>query len=510
MASIRKKPSGNYEARYRDPTGRMLGKTFRTKREAQDFLDRTGTAIGDGSWRDPALAKVRLSEYTTWWLENRPELRPRTRELYSGLLRLHIEPHLGDCRFGSLTTAEVRAWHAALLRKGKPGPVTVAKAYRLLRCILNDAVEDGLLARNPCTIRGAGVERSPERPVASIAEVYHLADAMEDRYRLMVLLATFGGLRLGELLALRRDRVDVLHRRVIVTEQLQERSDGTRHYGPPKTAAGVRTVALPPHLVAEVEDHLFRWVGPAPSDLLFTGPNSPALYRATFNAAWDRARRSGRDGGLPLPRSPPHGEHAGCRHRGEHEGADGSHGPLPAPGPPCSTSTHRIERDVVIAERLSAMTEEALGQSEGTEERADAGLRQPKQTGESGGDTTPGGQCVVCLWSVAPHDVDLVTLNDASRPRSPGDFVRERPTRIELASSAWKAEVLPLNYGRESGDSLKPLLSTPWTHCTSGSAASRSSSTWSIASIWVSPAIPCCARCIPTISPSRRATSRCS
>jgi hypothetical protein len=81
------------------------------------------------------------------WLENRPELRPRTRELYGVLLRLHIGPDLGGCRFGSLTTAEVRAWHAALLRKGKPGPVTVAKAYRLLRCILNDAVEDGPLVR---------------------------------------------------------------------------------------------------------------------------------------------------------------------------------------------------------------------------------------------------------------------------------------------------------------------------------------------------------------------------
>ncbi len=292
MSSIRKKPSGRYEARYRDPGGRLRGKTFRTKREAQEFLDRTGTSIGDGAWRDPALAKVRLAEYTTLWLENRPELRPRTRELYDGLLRLHIEPHLGDCRFGSLTTAEIRAWHAELLRKGKPGSVTVAKAYRLLRGILNDAVEDGLLVRNPCTIRGAGVERSPERPVASIAQVYGLADAIEDRYRLMVLLGTFCGLRLGELLALRRDRIDVLHRRVIVSEQGQELADGTRHYGPPKTAAGVRTVALPPHLVADVEDHMLRWVGPSPTDLLFTGPKASELYRATFNSAWDRARRA--------------------------------------------------------------------------------------------------------------------------------------------------------------------------------------------------------------------------
>ena len=78
----------------------------------------------------------------------------------------------------------------------------------------------------------------------------------------------------------------------------------------------------------------------------------------------------------------------------------------------------------------------------------------------SGGDTTPCGQCVVYLWSVALHDVDLVLLHDTS------DHVhqalrRERPTRIELASSAWKAEVLPLNYGRESGDSLTRTFHYP-------------------------------------------------
>ena len=152
----------------------------------------------------------------------------------------------------------------------------MAKAYRLLRGILNDAVEDGLLTRNPCTIRGAGIERSPERPVASIAQVYGLADAMEDRYRLMVLLATFCGLRLGELLGLRRDRIDVLHRRVIVNEQRQELSNGTRYDGSPKTDAGVRTVALPPHLLAEVEDHLQRWVGPSRPTCCSPGPRRPS------------------------------------------------------------------------------------------------------------------------------------------------------------------------------------------------------------------------------------------
>lgn len=292
MSVIRKKPSGRYEARYRDPNGRLRGKTFSTKREAQQFLARTGTAIVDQAWRDPALGKVRLSEYTTWWLDNRPDLRPRTRSLYSDLLRLHITPALGQCRFDGLNTATVREWHAGMLRKGKPGAITVAKAYRLLRTILNSAVEDGLSIRNPCTIKGAGVERSPERPVATIQQVHQLADAIDPRYRAMVLLATFCGLRLGELLALRRDRVDLERGRVNVFEQRNDLPDGTRVFGPPKTAAGVRSVSIPPHLIEEVKLHLGSWVSSEGDAFLFSGPKTDGLRRATFDTAWRRARKA--------------------------------------------------------------------------------------------------------------------------------------------------------------------------------------------------------------------------
>ena len=211
---------------------------------------------------------------------------------------------------------------------------------------------------------GAGVERSPERPVASISQVYGLADAIEDRYRLMVLLGTFCGFRLGELLALRRERIDVLHRRVIVSEQMQELADGTRHYGPLKTAAGVRTVALPPHLVADVEDHLLHWTGPAPTDLLFGGPKATELYRATFNSAWDRARRA-----VGMDDFHFHD----LRHTGNTlaAGTGTSTKELMARMGHASARAALIfqhaseERDALIAERLSAMTEEALGKSGG-------------------------------------------------------------------------------------------------------------------------------------------------
>ena len=54
----------------------------------------------------------------------------------------------------------------------------MAKAYRLLKAIFNTAVDDGLLRRNPCRIKGAGQEESPERPVLTVPQVYALADAV--------------------------------------------------------------------------------------------------------------------------------------------------------------------------------------------------------------------------------------------------------------------------------------------------------------------------------------------
>jgi integrase len=85
-----------------------------------------------------------------------------------------------------------------------------AKAYRLLRAILNTAVrEDGLIAENPCRIPGYDKEDSAERPVGTVPLVLTLADLIERRYRALVLLAAFTGLRWGELVALRASDVDL-------------------------------------------------------------------------------------------------------------------------------------------------------------------------------------------------------------------------------------------------------------------------------------------------------------
>ena len=67
--------------------------------------------------------------------------------------------------------ARVRRWRKKLLDLGV-SEVTAAKAYRLLRAIFHTALDDGLIRRNPCRIKGAGRENSPERPVLTVAQVY--------------------------------------------------------------------------------------------------------------------------------------------------------------------------------------------------------------------------------------------------------------------------------------------------------------------------------------------------
>ena len=92
----------------------------------------------------------------------------------------------------------------------------MAKAYRLLKAIMNTAVDDGRIRRNPCRIKGASQETSPERPVLTVAQVYALAEAIDRRYRALVLLAAFGSLRWGELAALRRSDIDLTNRTIRV------------------------------------------------------------------------------------------------------------------------------------------------------------------------------------------------------------------------------------------------------------------------------------------------------
>lgn len=91
-----------------------------------------------------------------------------------------------------MTSKAVGTRHTCLLAQGLSHN-TAAKSYRLLRPILGTAVDDEMIARNPCTLKGASVERVAERPVATVEQVWSAADAMPDRHRCLIVVAGFAG-----------------------------------------------------------------------------------------------------------------------------------------------------------------------------------------------------------------------------------------------------------------------------------------------------------------------------
>jgi integrase len=290
VSSINRRVTAAGEARYDVRVrvgGRVATKTFKRRQDAERWSRLFEADRVLGAAVDPRAGAERLEEYAARWLKAR-DLRPRTTELYADLLARHIVPALGSLALTKVAPEAIRVWYSDLSRK--VSPLQAAKSYRLLRAILNTAVDDGLLIRNPCRIAGAGQERSAERPLVTPEQVLALADAIDARYRALVVLAATGGLRLGELLALRRGDVDLVQGSVEVSVQAVQLRDGTRLTTPPKTYAGIRAVALPAVATAALMQHVERFVASSPDALLFTGPGGGPLRRATLYKAFWRAR----------------------------------------------------------------------------------------------------------------------------------------------------------------------------------------------------------------------------
>ncbi|MEV2258010.1 tyrosine-type recombinase/integrase [Streptomyces anulatus] len=290
FGAVRKLPSGRYQARYPGPDGvmRPAPDTFTTSRDADDWLAEKRTEIRRGDWQDPDAGAVDFREYALLWVKER-RLSQTTEELYHRLLRLHILPAFEGLDLDQITAPRVRSWRSERL-DATGAETTVAKSYRLLKAILETAVEDELIRRNPCRIRGAGKETAAERPVATVDQVDALADVLGPRWRLMVFLGAYGPLRPEEQAELRRKDVDLDDLTVRVRKAAPELTTGKRAEGPTKSEAGKRLVVLPAFLRKDLRRHLDWYAEKGPDGLLFVGEKGKPFRRSTFGRKWRKAR----------------------------------------------------------------------------------------------------------------------------------------------------------------------------------------------------------------------------
>jgi len=293
---VRKLPSGRHQATYQGPDLAVhhASSTFETLTDARAWLTAERHLVDTGQWSPPSSrARVSLAAtlaaYAEPWLIAR-ELRPRTRDLYRRLLDQKILPDLGALPLKAITPVTVRQWHTSL---DPDHPTRRAHAYALLRTILGTAVSDGLIATNPCVIRGAGqTKRQITIKTASAAELDAIIAALPERYGCMVVLASWCAMRWGELVELRRKDLDLKSGKVKVRRSAQV-VNGQVVVGPPKSDKGVRDIAIPPHLIPVIRAHVDRFGGWGRDGLVFPAAQSDQqIAHGTFYKTWDAARKA--------------------------------------------------------------------------------------------------------------------------------------------------------------------------------------------------------------------------
>lgn len=289
--------SGRFQASYHSPLdGRKVyaPAVFDTTKQADDWLVSVRAAINEGRWLSPEPGHDTLDYYASDWLLGRRKagtLRASTASLYAGLLDKHITPYLGRLRLAEVKPPTVRQWYAKL--GTTTGPTARAQAYRLLHTIMADAVRDGAVPANPCNIRGAGQDKHPERLALTVAELNTLAGAMPPRWRMMVLVAGWAGLRFGELVELRRRDILTDGKLTILrVERAAKYIDGQWVVGPPKTAAGQRDVTLPPHLAPMLKQHLADYKIKDDDALVFPTVSGKRCYNTLMSAMIRKARQT--------------------------------------------------------------------------------------------------------------------------------------------------------------------------------------------------------------------------
>ncbi|SLM98461.1 Phage integrase, site-specific tyrosine recombinase  len=286
FGALRKLPSGRWQASYVHPDTQArvtAPSTFDTKTDADAWLAIVRSDLVTGATRPdaPRRMAMRLDVFAESWLA-RIDVAPRTRYSYRTTLERDVLPALGGKQLTSITERSVRDWYYAL---PADRPAKRAQAYRVLRTVLNAAVDAGELTTNPCRIKGAATAKVQKaaQPL-TVDELHALAEAMPDRLGIAVYVGAFAALRAGEVLGLQRQDVDLERRVLRIRRSAGGGTPGVGRVGNTKTEASRRDVAIPTFLADALAIHLAAAVGGQrtawlfPSTVLEDAPVSYGVY----------------------------------------------------------------------------------------------------------------------------------------------------------------------------------------------------------------------------------------
>lgn len=294
FGGIRRLPSGRYQANYTGPDTQLhkAPRTFVTRQDAESWLTDVGRQISRGEWTPKTTRPQTITTFATYserWLERRT-LKPRSRAHYAYLLENHLTPVLGPASLRTIDADDVADWYAGL---DSSRPTLRAHAYGLLRTILASAVQDRLLDFNPCHIRGAGNSKRVHKiKPLTLPELEQLVTAMPERLQAMTLLAAWCAMRFGELTELRRKDLDLKNGAIHVRRAVV-RVNGQVVIGTPKSEAGTRDIAIPPHLLPLLKTHLTQHVETGKEALLFPNATGGHLAPSSLYGRPDTSTKTG-------------------------------------------------------------------------------------------------------------------------------------------------------------------------------------------------------------------------
>lgn len=314
FGSVRRLDTGRFQACYMVKGERFYAPhTFESKGDATKWLSAIRTDIERNEWINPNVAAREFRGYAIAWFKERArDLRPKTRDLYAGLLDALLLPYLGDTPMKELSPLVVKQWRGKLLRefaersergdmptRHSTGANRVAQAYRLLHTIMADAVRDEVVRHNPCVLKGASQVRAIERTPATLEQLDTIAENMPERYAALIHVAAWSGLRFSELAGLRRrDILLVLSEdnqvcyRLNVDKQTYKIRGKLYEDAAPKTDAGRRAVYLPAHLTDVLTSHMERFTAPNEDAYVFPTAKGTPISNNVVGKCFRKARET--------------------------------------------------------------------------------------------------------------------------------------------------------------------------------------------------------------------------